>query len=109
MSNPVGRVFSHRLARLLSVAIAACVAIGVVVVVVKASDGAFTGQYTLTGVFPRSGEGLHAGSEVVYRGVQVGRVTTITLDERRAKVQMAIDPDFKVPADATAQNEPLNV
>jgi phospholipid/cholesterol/gamma-HCH transport system substrate-binding protein len=99
----------HRTVRLLAVAAAACVAVAVVSAIVKTSDGAFSGQYRLSGVFSRSAEGLHPGSQVVYRGVQVGSVTNVVLDHRRAKVEMTIAPNFDVPADATATIEPLNV
>jgi phospholipid/cholesterol/gamma-HCH transport system substrate-binding protein len=95
--------------RLLAVLVAAAMALALVVVVIKYADGAFSGQYALSASFPQSGEGLHAGSEVVYRGVQVGRVTSITLIDRRARVEMAIDPNFKIPSDAQATIGPLNV
>ncbi|HUC37101.1 MAG TPA: MlaD family protein, partial [Acidimicrobiales bacterium] len=105
----LGGVLARRSVRLAAVVMAAVVAIVAVVVIVKASGGAFSGQYVLSGIFPRSGEGLHAGSEVVYRGVQVGRVTQIALVDRKAKVSLAVDPSFSVPADATATIEPINV
>ncbi|HZU78748.1 MAG TPA: MCE family protein [Acidimicrobiales bacterium] len=95
--------------RLLAVLVAAVVAVVAVVTVVKASDGAFNGQYQLTGTFQSSGEGLYAGSAVTYRGVQVGRVTGISLQHGMAHITMAIDPTFKVPADATATVAPENV
>ena len=98
-----------RPARFAAVVVAAVVAIAGVTAIVKASNGAFSGQYALSGTFSTSGEGLHAGSAVTYRGVQVGRVTQITLDQGRAKVTMAIDQSFKVPADATATIKPINV
>ncbi|HUY63600.1 MAG TPA: MCE family protein [Acidimicrobiales bacterium] len=98
-----------RPARILAVVVAAAVTVSAVVVIIKASDGAFSGQYALTGMFTSTGEGLHAGSAVTYRGVQVGRVTSITLVDRQAKVAMAIEPSFKVPGDATATVKPINV
>jgi phospholipid/cholesterol/gamma-HCH transport system substrate-binding protein len=89
--------------------LAAVVAVGGVTVIVKASNGAFSGSYSLAGSFSSSGEGLHSGSEVTYRGVQVGRVTTIALERGKAKVTMAIDHGFRVPSDATATILPVNV
>lgn len=100
---------SRRALRLLALALAATVAVGAAVVAVKAADGAFSGQYPLRGVFARSGEGLHPGSEVTYQGVQVGRVSDIHLDGDHALVSLAIDPSFSVPADATATIRPINV
>ena len=93
----------------MAVVVAAVVAVAGVVTIVKAADGAFSGQYQLTGTFATSGEGLHAGSAVTYRGVQVGRVTSIDLHHGKAVVAMAIDPTFHVPADATATIKPINV
>ncbi|HZU78512.1 MAG TPA: MlaD family protein, partial [Acidimicrobiales bacterium] len=99
----------NRPLRLLVVVLAAAVVVSGVTVLVKASDGAFSGQYALSGLFSASGEGLHAGSVVSDRGVQVGRVTGITLSGGRADVTLAIDPGFRVPSDATATIRPLNV
>ncbi len=95
--------------RLLAVVVAFAVVVSGVSLIVKASDGAFSGSYNLTGYFSRSGEGLHAGSEVTYEGVQVGRVGTIELSHGRAMVTMAIDRNFHVPAGATATILPVNV
>ena len=100
---------TRQVLRLGAVVMAAVVAVALVVTVVKFSNGAFSGAYALTGSFSTSGEGLHAGSEVTYRGVQVGRVTTITLDHGRADVAMAIDKGFEVSRDATATLMPINV
>ncbi|HUI03123.1 MAG TPA: MCE family protein [Acidimicrobiales bacterium] len=99
----------RRSLRVLAVAVAAALAAGVVVAVVRASDGAFSGEYALTGSFAKAGEGLHSGSAVTYRGVQVGRVATIALVRRRAVVGMRIDRSFRVPADALATIRPINV
>ncbi|MDA8268643.1 MAG: MlaD family protein [Actinomycetota bacterium] len=97
------------LRQLLVTVLAVAVGVSVVVVVVRSSDGAFGGSYELTGSFAQAGHGLQAGSEVAYRGVQVGRVTTIVLHRGRAAVTMAINPSFRVPADAVATIEPINV
>jgi phospholipid/cholesterol/gamma-HCH transport system substrate-binding protein len=95
--------------RVVVVAVAAVVAAGGVTTVVKASNGAFSGQYVLSGMFTKAGEGLHSGSAVTYRGVQVGRVGSIDLVDRAAKVKMLINPSFHVPSDATATIRPINV
>ena len=95
--------------RLLAVVVALAVAVSGVTLVVKAADGAFNGQYALSGSFPTSGEGLHTGSAVTYRGVQVGRVTSVALSDGQAHIAMAVNADFAVPADATATIRPINV
>lgn len=99
----------RRLLQLVAVVLSAVVAVATVVVVVKAADGAFSGSYALSGYFTSSGEGLNPGAEVTYRGVQVGRVTAVALVKGKAKITMAIDHGFRVPADATATLLPINV
>jgi virulence factor Mce-like protein len=76
---------------------------------VRLANGDFQGDYKLSGTFPRAGEGLDPGSAVVFRGVQVGRVSTINLYENQAKVTVLIDPSFKVPATSTATIQPVNL
>lgn len=109
-AQPRERGALRRRLRQLAVATAAvAVAVAVVEVVVKSSDGAFAGTYRLTGSFAEAGHGLEPGSEVAYRGVQVGRVTSIELRAGRADVVLAMDPSFRVPSDALATIEPVNV
>jgi virulence factor Mce-like protein len=76
---------------------------------VRMANGDFAGDYHLSGMFPRAGEGLHPGSPVVFRGVQVGRVSTIALKDNEALVGLLIDPTFRVPALATATIQPVNL
>jgi virulence factor Mce-like protein len=76
---------------------------------VRMANGDFAGDYKLNGTFPRAGEGLHPGSAVVFRGVQVGRVSTITPYQNQAQVTVLIDPTFKVPAASTATIQPVNL
>lgn len=102
-------MIGRRLVRLLAVVVSLAVAVSGVDLIVKAADGAFSGAYSLTGSFSSSGEGLNPGAEVTYRGVQVGRVTAITLSHGRADITMAIDRSFKVPTDSTATLLPINV
>jgi phospholipid/cholesterol/gamma-HCH transport system substrate-binding protein len=79
------------------------------VTLVRNANGDFSGDYHLTGFFPKVGEGLQPGSEVVFRGVQVGRVSTVALAGYRAKVTLLIEPSFNVPANASATIEPVNL
>ncbi|HEX4217108.1 MAG TPA: MlaD family protein [Acidimicrobiales bacterium] len=79
------------------------------VLLVRMANGDYSGAYHLTGMFPRAGEGLQPGSEVVFRGVQVGRVSTISLVDSRAQVSVLIDPTFRVPTSATATIRPVNL
>jgi phospholipid/cholesterol/gamma-HCH transport system substrate-binding protein len=98
--------------RILNVVVSLVVLAGLAfgtVTLVRLANGDFAGDYALSGVFPKAGEGLVAGSAVVFRGIQVGRVSTISLDENQARVSVLIEPSFKVPATATATIEPINL
>ncbi len=93
-----------------AVALVVLVAVGAgSVLLVRMANGDYSGAYHLTGMFPRAGEGLQPGSEVVFRGVQVGRVSTISLVDSRAQVSVLIQPTFRVPASATATIRPVNL
>jgi virulence factor Mce-like protein len=98
--------------RLLNVVVSLVILFGLVfgtVELVRLANGDFAGDYKLNGTFPRAGEGLHPGSAVVFRGVQVGRVSTISLYQNQAQVTLLIDPSFKVPATSTATIQPVNL
>jgi virulence factor Mce-like protein len=82
---------------------------GAVVTLVRASNGDFSGDYKLSGLFDQAGEGLPPGSEVVFRGVQVGRVSSAVLHGDKAKVTVLIEPTFRVPANAIATIQPINL
>jgi virulence factor Mce-like protein len=98
--------------RLLNFVVSLIVLFGLVfgtVTLVRLANGDYAGDYTLSGTFPSAGEGLHPGSAVVFRGVQVGRVSTISLDQNQAQVSMLIEPSLKVPSTAAATIEPVNL
>jgi phospholipid/cholesterol/gamma-HCH transport system substrate-binding protein len=98
-----------RLLRLVVSLVVLCGLVVGTVTLVRLANGDFDGDYQLQGTFPRAGEGLNPGSAVVFRGVQVGRVSTISLDDNQARVAVLIQPSFKVPATATATIEPVNL
>jgi phospholipid/cholesterol/gamma-HCH transport system substrate-binding protein len=98
-----------RLGRVLaSLLVLALIAAGVVTMI-RNSNGDFAGDYTLSGLFAKAGEGLPPGSEVVFRGVQIGRVSTVSLQGDMARVKVLINPTFKVPRDTTATIQPINL
>ena len=85
---------------------------GTLALVYRAVGGAygfFSSAYPLTATFPRLGQNVHPGSEVDYRGVQVGKISSWSLVDRQVQVRFSINPGFKVPADATATLEPQSV
>jgi len=99
----------RRLGRVVvSLVVIALLAAGVSTLI-RNSNGDFSGDYALSGLFTKAGEGLQSGSEVVFRGVQIGRVSTIALQDDMAKVTVLIEPTFKVPKDSTATIEPVNL
>jgi phospholipid/cholesterol/gamma-HCH transport system substrate-binding protein len=59
------------------------------------------GRYTLYAQLPRSG-GLYATANVTYRGVQIGKVTSMQPTRRGVRAAMSIDDRYKVPIDASA-------
>ncbi|MDT5001277.1 MAG: phospholipid/cholesterol/gamma-HCH transport system substrate-binding protein [Mycobacterium sp.] len=59
------------------------------------------GQYKLYADLPRSG-GLYATANVTYRGTAIGKVKTVEPTENGARVEMSIDSDIRIPADASA-------
>jgi phospholipid/cholesterol/gamma-HCH transport system substrate-binding protein len=98
-----------RLGRLLVSAAVLVVLVGGTVTLIRDSNGDFSGDYALSGLFTKAGEGLPPGSEVVFRGVQIGRVSSAALQGDEAKVTVLVDPSFEVPRDATATIEPVNL
>jgi|HubBroStandDraft_1064217.scaffolds.fasta_scaffold79614_2 phospholipid/cholesterol/gamma-HCH transport system substrate-binding protein len=79
------------------------------VTLIRNSNGDFSGSYKLSGYFAKAGEGLPPGAEVVFRGVQVGRVSSAELVDDMAKVTVLINRSFHVPKDATATIQPVNL
>src|ERR1700691_1244845 len=59
------------------------------------------GQYQLKAEFPASG-GLSPTANVTYRGITIGKVTSVEPTEKGAEATMSIDSDFKIPLDASA-------
>ncbi len=78
----------------------ACALFAATYVGVTFAYGGYDSQYELVGDFPRAGQGLAPGSDVTYRGVDVGEVSSIELVDRQARVTLAMEPDFEVPDDA---------
>ena len=71
---------------------------------VGASYLGFTDQvlgrgYTVTVLLPQSG-GLFTGSEVTYRGVKIGKVSSMTVQDKGLRVDVALEHDARVPADS---------
>lgn len=85
------------------------VLVGVATVAVKGAYGAFAHTYVVKGIFVRAGQGLIPSSEVQYRGVKVGQVSTIGLIGTEAMVKLAINDNFSIPVDAHATVRPKSL
>jgi virulence factor Mce-like protein len=80
--------------------------IGVVVVAVRASYGAFRGGFTVVGTFPVAAYGFGPGTEIDYLGVDVGHVTHVHLRaDHRVDAMLKVNAGFKVPSGTRAQVE----
>ncbi|WP_106397823.1 MCE family protein [Actinocorallia populi] len=63
-----------------------------------------------TATFERAGQGLDDRSRVKVRGMSVGSVVSVGLDERgRARVRLRVDEEVRVPATVSAAVEPVSV
>lgn len=60
------------------------------------------GRMTVTVELPATG-GLYRFSNVTYRGVQIGKVTEISLTPRGAKAVLSLDTSPQIPADVQAE------
>ncbi len=77
---------------------------------VRWATGSFDDHLDLTATFERTGHGLDRFSDVRIRGVRVGTVGAITLDDdQRARVDLALDPGTLVPADTVASIQATSI
>ena len=79
---------------------------GATTVGVKFSFGAFDSGYRLHASFAAAGQGLVDGSDVKIRGVNIGHVDSIRLEDGRAEVTLFINSGYDIPADAQAVIRP---
>jgi phospholipid/cholesterol/gamma-HCH transport system substrate-binding protein len=84
-----------------SIAIVAVLGLGATTAV-RAAYGAFSDDLTVRTQFPRAGQALRSGSDVKYRGVNVGKVGSIRLVDRQAEVVLELRKDVTIPADTEA-------
>lgn len=97
----------RRWGRRAGIAAAGLVALGALSVGVRAATS--SSGYELTAVFANAGE-LLRGSVVRVDGVNAGTVTSITLRDNRAWVQMGISPQFlPIHKDATLTVDPVSL
>jgi virulence factor Mce-like protein len=68
--------------------------------------GSFHPSYPVTATFAKAGQNIYPGSVVDYRGVEVGKVSSIDLSNLQAKFVMKLNKGFKVPTNAQATLTP---
>lgn len=84
-----------------SIVIVALVAAGSTFAV-RAAYGAFSDDLTVKTRFARAGQGLRRGSDVKYRGVNVGKVRSIDLRDRQVDVVIQLRKEADIPSATTA-------
>ncbi|MCU1453509.1 MAG: mammalian cell entry protein [Acidimicrobiales bacterium] len=92
--------------RVLAALITCVIVISAVTIGVRASYGAFSKDFRVSGIFPRAGQALQQGSDVKYRGVTVGKVRHVELVSRKVRITLALKQGVKVPADVAATVRP---
>jgi phospholipid/cholesterol/gamma-HCH transport system substrate-binding protein len=76
----------------------------------RAATGEFASGYELRATFPQIGQGLDTFSDVRIRGVRVGSVEGIDVDDRgHPVVTLRMQPEVRVPRTARASVEPLSI
>lgn len=91
-------------------AIALVLSLALVATTIRVAGGAYDQGYELQASLSRVGQNLDDLSEVRIRGVRVGRVDRIAVDERgRPVVSLRLDEDVRIPSTATASVQPLSL
>jgi phospholipid/cholesterol/gamma-HCH transport system substrate-binding protein len=69
----------------------------------RTGGGERSGSIKISAIFPNA-TGVSAGTDVRVAGLKVGSVTGLSLDPQsyQVKVDIALNPDVKLPADSTA-------
>lgn len=107
--RPVRATLAHHVARPLLGLLALVVMLAASVVLVRLGNGDFSSAYGLTASFSKASPGLHPGSQVLERGVQIGSVRSIRLSHGRAVVTFGIASQYRLPSDSVATIEPQNL
>lgn len=94
----------NRTARVVGALAVVIALVGVTVVSIRASYGAFNSAYPLVGSFDRAAYGFGPNTEIDYLGIDVGKVTHIKLrPDHRVDAFMRVNSGFKVPEGTIAR------
>lgn len=94
---------TQRRQNVLSGAIALLLVVSATTLGVKSAFGAFDGGFVVSGSFDAAGQGLLPGSDVKVRGVNVGSVRSIRLEDGRAEIRLQLKDGEEIPRDAVAR------
>jgi phospholipid/cholesterol/gamma-HCH transport system substrate-binding protein len=83
-----------------------CLFFGGTAVGVQWAFGAFNSEYQISGLFSSAGQGLLPGADVKIRGVNIGEVEGVKLEDLQARVTLAIDTGQQIPRDSKATIRP---
>jgi phospholipid/cholesterol/gamma-HCH transport system substrate-binding protein len=72
---------------------------------VRLAYGAYDDYYYVTADLPRAGQQLLEQADVRTKGVDIGSVTDISLVDRRARLELQIESDYKIPKDVVLEVE----
>lgn len=75
--------------------------VAIAVFYIRLPQMAGIGKYTVTLELPSSG-GLYQNANVSYRGVNVGKVSSVTLTDRGVAAELNIESSAKIPTDSVA-------
>ena len=69
---------------------------------IKLRYGSYNDYYYVKVDLPRAGQLLHTGTDVRERGVIIGKVSDIQLEEYHARLTLQIDPKYRIPSSVQA-------
>lgn len=91
-------------------AVAVLIMGGMAAIGIRVAQGDFADEYEISATTVRTGFGLDAASAVKIRGISVGRVDRVELqDDGTVALTLAIRDGIAIPADAAASIEPVSV
>jgi virulence factor Mce-like protein len=80
--------------------------ISIAAVSIRGAYGAFADRRPLVARFEHAGQILTPGSNVKYRGVNIGRVDSVRLVDRMAEVRLSVNREIDVPKNVVATVQP---
>ncbi|MGH9273650.1 MAG: MCE family protein, partial [Acidimicrobiales bacterium] len=96
--------------RALMGAIGIVLLLGLGVVAINYGNGEYDGGYAITAEFDVASQGIYPGTDVKVRGLNVGKIESIRLnDDNHADIELDINDGVKIPRTVAATIEPLSI